>query len=202
MIRNKKNKLKKMCLNSKYCCLGEIYKLLDSKTIDRLLKIIPRQRIYKDSDENFLLILDKYIGYVRDTYHINHYELPNVLEETLKNKYNRVFISSIDIHSNIEYFKFEFKKVFLDNIFNNTLMYAKADINHKYKELQKAYNYLKNKNFDNINDINKIESFFIRTINKGKNDLYCCFKINNKVDENKIFFYTNQLNCLYEKYYH
>ena len=44
-------------------------------------------RDYLIFEENFVALLDKYVGYVRNTYTIKHNELVIILEGTLKNMY-------------------------------------------------------------------------------------------------------------------
>lgn len=188
-------KLKKKCLNKKYICSGEIYKLLETDTLERLIYFN-----LKDVD-NFLDIIDKYVGYVRDNYRINHYELVKILEETLKNEYSKCIFEKLSIHDNIDYFMTCFKKMFLKNIFDNTLNYSNTDGSREYRFLARANKYLIKFNFDKHDDINKLEIFFIKVINNGKTDLYNCFKLFEKIDYIKIPFYISQLNWLYEEYY-
>lgn len=198
-------RMKKLCLTNFYCCSGEIYKLLDTKILVKLISQISTNKIifnYKYyfmkkhllSEEKLLLILDKYIGYVRDTYHIKHYELVKILEETLKNKYNRCLLNNLDIHTNVDYFKNEFKKMFLDNIIQNTINCAKDDINKEYKYLDKAFCYLNNIHLESSKDLEKIEKYFISLINRYDETLYYLFKIN--LENNQIFM--KQLNLFYE----
>lgn len=211
MLFNKIRKLQKICLNENYICSGEIYKLLNKEFMKELIK-----KINKDSvdfvtlvnnkkrnltyQENFLLILDKYIGYVRDNYNIKHYELIFVLEETLKNKYNRCLFFNINIYSDYKYFIAEFRKMFLYNIFNNTKLFYKIS-NGKLVGIKRAYKYLKNKSLDNLTDLNYIENFFIEIINNRRDNIFYCFKDSTSIKKDNFNFYINALEWLYEDYY-
>ena len=204
----KKNSLKRLCLNEIYCCSGEIYKILNSDCLNELISQISNKNIslltdaiygrkYMTGDECFLSILDKYIGYVRDTYFIRHYELVYILEETLKSKYNVCLLESLDIHCNVDFFCIRFKQMFLDMIVSNTISCAKLDIDHKYSFLNKAYTFLCDKDLNKKSDLEKIEQFMIKVINNRKDNLINCFKYLGDKNE----FYMKQLNWLYEDYY-
>lgn len=194
LYAKKINYLKEKCLNKKYICSGEIYKLLETKT---LKKLICNNLV---SEEKFLDIFDKYIGYVRDNYHISHYELVPILEETLKNKYSICIFKTLNIHDNVEKFTILFKKMFLKNIFDNTLKYNKYN-NGNNKYLKRANAYLSKFSFDKYDDLKKIELFFLKVINNKKYNLYDCFKIVKTTNYKIIDFYMNQMNWLYEEYY-
>lgn len=112
-------RMKKHLLLWIYSCSGEVYKLLSLEVLHRLIKKIKKGTIKLNSkllyekneitlEENLISILDKYIGYVRDTYTINHNELLIILEQTLKNNYNKELFVVDDFH--------ECTKIFLNII--------------------------------------------------------------------------------------
>ena len=76
-------------------------------------------RDYLTFEENFVALLDKYVGYVRNTYTIKHNELVIILEETLKNMYNRSLYIKSDYHDSVDIFLQEFKRMFLANLVYN-----------------------------------------------------------------------------------
>ena len=78
--------MKKHSLLWIYSCSGEVYKLLSLEVLYKLVKKIKKDTIKLNSklvyeknqitlEENFVSTFDKYIGYIRDTYTINHNEL-------------------------------------------------------------------------------------------------------------------------------
>ena len=84
-------------------------------------------RDYLIFEENFVALLDKYVGYVRNTYTIKHNELVIILEGTLKNMYNRSIYIKSDYHNSVDIFLSEFKRMFLENLVYNTHYYSKQD---------------------------------------------------------------------------
>ena len=141
------SRMKKHSLLWIYSCSGEIYKLLSLEVLYKLVKKIKKDTIKLNSklvyeknqitlEENFVSILDKYIGYVRETYTINHNELLIILEQTLKNNYNKELFVVADFHECPEIFLNGFKKMFLANLVYNTRYYAKQDTNNIHYSLQ------------------------------------------------------------------
>ncbi len=157
-------------------------------------------RDYLTFEENFVALLDKYVGYVRNTYTIKHNELVIILEETLKNMYNRSLYIKSDYHDSVDIFLQEFKRMFLANLVYNTRYYAKKDIEKRYNAIQKVNVFLEGKQLNDEKDLDKIEKFYIGIINNRKDNLYNAFIPHKEIDRNKTDFYMQQLNWIYEDY--
>lgn len=195
-----------------YGSSGEIYKLLCLKTTHDLVKRIEngtiklKSKLLYDRDiitleENFICILDKYIGYVRNNYLINYNEIILILEETLKNQYNDCLFYKKDYHESYDYLYPEFKKMFLENLYVNTLFYGLLDKTKQFKSLQKAHDLLKNKDLRDEEDLKEIEDFFIKVINNRKDNLHYAFIPYKDVINDDVVFYMEQLNWIYQDYY-
>ena len=207
MIRIKR--MKKIALSSIYCCSGEIYKLLDDEIVKKLILNIDNGKIKLKSDlyygkinisleENFISILDSYIGYVRDTYSIKHNGLIMILSETLKNRYNKCLFSKKEYHFDTNMFRQAFKRMFCANLISNTCYYAKIDVNKQYNNIHKANDFLKEKKINDEKDLHTIENFYINLINNCNVNLYNLFIPYNEVNKQEVLFYLNQLDYFYE----
>lgn len=205
-------RMKKYSLSSIYGCSGEVYKLLCLETLQNLIKDIEKGKISLSSsllygkkeitlEENFVSILDSYVGYVRDTYSIRHNGLVLILEETLKNLYNKCLFEKEDFHRQNEKFIKSFKCMFFANLVNNTRYYAERDTDKEYFGVQKANEFLKDKELTNDDDIFTMEKFYIDSINCSHHNLYNIFIPYKDIDEKQIDFYMNQLNWFYEDYF-
>lgn len=195
-----------------YGSSGEIYKLLSLKIGHNLIKNIKQGEIKLKStllydrdiitlEENFISILDKYIGYVRNNYLINYNEIILILEQTLKNQYNSCLYYEKDYHESYDYLYPEFKKMFLENLYVNTLFYGLLDKNKNYNFLQKAHNFLNNKDLRDEKDLKDIEEYFIKVINHRKDNLYYSFIPYQEVINKDVIFYMEQVNWLYKDFY-
>ena len=129
-------RMKKHSLFWYYGCSGEVYKLLSLKILHKLVKKIEKGKIqlkskllygrdYITYEENFISLLDKYIGYIRDTYTIRHNELIIIIEESLKNIHNSCLYIKTDFHDDYEFYVNDFKKLFLANPVYNIRFYSK-----------------------------------------------------------------------------
>ena len=205
-------RMKKHLLLWIYSCSGEVYKLLSLEVLHRLIKKIKKGTIKLNSkllyekneitlEENLISILDKYIGYVRDTYTINHNELLIILEQTLKNNYNKELFVVADFHECPEIFLNGFKKMFLANLVYNTRYYVKQDTNNIYHSLQKANLFLESKSLSNSKDIKEIEKFYIKVISNRKSNLYNIFLPHSEIDKKQLPFYFHQVDWIYDDYY-
>lgn len=203
-------RMKKHSLFWYYGCSGEIYKLLSLKILHKLVKKIERGKIqlkskllygrdYITYEENFISILDKYIGYIRDTYTIKHNELIMVIEESLKNVHSDCLFVKVDFHDNYEIFGNKFKQLFLANIVYNIRFYAKYG--EEYESIQKANLFLKDKKLNEIKDLIKIEKFFIEVINNRKDNLFNCFVPHSEVKSKDYDYYMHQLDWVLKDYY-
>lgn len=175
-------KLKKLCYCPAYFVGSEIYRLLDYEVLQNLVKKIPPGDVNLAStllfgktkisaEEQFLYILNKYIIFVKNQCFINSNEVLAIVEETLKSKYSEILFSKIDFHINgiPETFHLEFKKMFLDSIFENFKKYFCEEYpNH-------SLSYLKDLSLDNDDDVNTIFSVFRSIINLKRTSLYYFF---------------------------
>lgn len=204
--------MKEHALFFRYTCSGEVYKLLSMQVCHELAKKIQKGRINLNSkllygrdyitlEENFVSLLDKYIGYVRNTYTIRANELVIILEETLKNMYNRTLFYKVDFHKSPEIFLNYFKKMFLANLVYNTRYYAKKDKYKEYLGLQQANLFLDGKQLTDDKDLDKIEKFYINVINNRKDNLYDSFIPHGELNEARKKHCIMQLNWIYESYY-
>lgn len=158
-------------------------------------------RNYLTLEENFVSILNKYVCYVRDTYIIQVDNLTIILEETLKNMYNRYLFMPFDYYDSVEIYMKAFKKMFLGNLFYNTHYYAKKDKIKKYRGIQKANSFLQGKILRDDKDLEKIEKFYINVINNHRDNLYNHFIPHADINKESLDFYLYQLNELYEDYF-
>ena len=78
------------------------------------------------TEERFLENLNKYIGYVRDHYFINHIELFCLIETSLTNKYTKCLFELKDYHvdENYEYYHDMFRKMFMFNFYDNIFYFS------------------------------------------------------------------------------
>lgn len=203
-------RMKEHCLLWCYGCSGEIYKLLSLKILHKLVKKIGKGKIqlkskmlygrdYITYEENFISILDKYIGYVRDTYTINHNELIVILEESLKNVHNDCLFVKTDFHDGYEFFLNDFKKLFLANPVYNIRFFAKYGEDYEY--IQRANKFLKDKKLTDKKDLIKIEKFFKDVINNRKDNLVNCFIPHAEIKSRDYDFYMHQIDWVLKDYY-
>lgn len=203
-------RMKEYALSTNYGCSGEIYKLLSSEVLHNLVKKIKRGNVkfisnllYEKgcitAEENFILILDKYIGYVRDNYLISHVELILILEETLKNKYSKCLLSKKSFYEHYDYYMYNFKLMFLYNFINNVKYLS--DLDRDYQSIQKANKYINTNEIKNIKYLNEIECFFKGVINNRKNNIYNCFIYNREIINKHINFYSHQIDWVLDDYY-
>jgi len=203
-------RLKKICLSSVYTCSGDIYKLLDSKNLQNLVKNIdngniqlPSELVYGrkiiTKEEKFIENLDKYICFVKDFCHIDIMEQNLIIETTLNNKYSKILYSLEDYYQEKGFNKYltEFMKMLWFNLYDNIVFFFKyAD---KDSAIKTFLNNIENLDFDkNISDLDKI---FTQIINNRKNNLYNSFLHHTEYDERHYDFYINQINWLLEDYY-
>lgn len=203
-------RMKKHALLPHFGCSGEIYKLLSSEVLHNLIKKIDVGNIkllssivykkgYISYEENFILLLDKYIGYVRDNYLISHNELIFILEETLKNKYSKCLLTKKSFYDNYNYYVYNFKLMFLYNFVSNIKYYSKLNV--EYKSLKKASEYINIKKISNEDYLNEIENFIKQIVNNRNNNIYNCFIYNKVVDKKHNDFYMYQIDWVLEDYY-
>ena len=121
-------RMKELSLNSVYSCCGEIYRLFSYENLPKLIKKIKMGEVKLNStllygrdiittEERFLENLNKYIGYVRDHYFVNHIEQFCLIETSLTNKYTKCLFELKDYHvdENYEYYHDMFRKMFMFN---------------------------------------------------------------------------------------
>lgn len=106
-----------------------------------------------------------------------------------------------DYHESYDYLYPEFKKMFLENLYVNTLFYGLLDKTKQFKSLQKVHDLLKNKDLRDEEDLKEIEDFFIKVINNRKDNLHYAFIPYKEVINDDVVFYMEQLNWIYQDYY-
>ena len=203
-------RMKEHALSFHFCCSGEIYKLLSLEVLHNLVKKIEKGNIkllsdivykkgYVTYEEHFILLLDKYIGYVRDNYLISHSELILVLEETLKNKYSKCLLNKKCFYDNYNYYAYNFKLLFLYNFLTNIKYFSKQ--NPDYESLQKASKCINMKKLKERSYLDKIEKLIKQIINNRKNNICNCFIYNKKLDKINSEFYTFQIDWVLKDFY-
>lgn len=203
-------RMKKHSLFWYYGCSGEVYKLLSLKILHKLVKKIEKGKIqlkskllygrdYITYEENFISLLDKYIGYIRDTYTIRHNELIIIIEESLKNIHNSCLYIKTDFHDGYEFYVNDFKKLFLANPVYNIRFYSKYGKEYKY--LQRAYKFLENKKLTESKDLIEIEKFFIDVINNRRDNLVSLFIPHSEIKSKDYDFHIHQIDWILKDYY-
>ena len=209
-------RMKELAMGGAYFNCGEIYKLLNYKELHSLVPKI-KDGIVKlksklvygkleiTNEERFLENLDHYITYVKDTYNMGSIEQFLLIEVSLDNKYAKKCLLTLkDFHEDnnyLEYFNY-FRRMFLYNIYNNILYFHSKDKHNEYCEINRAYNEIKNYDFDNDNDILVLERMVIDIVRIRNNNLFNAFDLYKKIrkDEN-IEFYMHQLEWVLSDYY-
>lgn len=201
-------KLKRLCYCPAYFAGSEIHRLLDYDVLKKLVKKIKPGNVILAStllfgktkisaEEQFLYILNKYVVFVKSHCFINPNEVVLIVEETLKSKYSEVLFSKIDFHINgtPEKFHLEFKRMFLDSLFENYKLYfCKEYPNH-------PLSYLKELSLDNEEDVNILFSVFRSIINLKRTNLYYFFiKDLHKKSSNDQCLYQIQWKNLIRRY--
>ena len=204
------SKIKRMQLLSTgdvYTCNGELLRLLKNKAIEPLLNELSNDKITMNSEfifkkkivtheELFLYNLDKYIGYIKDNYFINHNELIAILPLTLDNKYSKILLSKKQFHSDFNYniYYDSFRKMFLSNIFNN-MMYYSSFVKNQTNFIE-MYDNFKSYDLDDNKNALAFEDFMKKIINVRKNNLIDIFVDHEKIPKNEYDDVINGFNSI------
>lgn len=205
-------RMKELSLNKAYSCNGEIYKLFSYDNLPKLIKKIKKGNVKLNSsllygrdiittEERFLENLDKYIGYVRDHYFINHIEQFCMIESTLNNKYAKCLFELKDYHNdeNYNYYNDMYRKMFLFNFYDNIHYFSNfVDDESSLKKFVSAF---KDYKFDNKNDILVIEKEFIKLLTKRSNNLFNSFLHHSEIKQRDYNFYICQLEWVLDDFY-
>lgn len=191
-------KLKKLCFCPTYFTGCEMYRLLNYETLPKLTSYIKKGRVQYDSkvlfgtksvssNQQFLYILNKYIIFVRDNFHIHTNEVTAIIEETLKNPYSDILFSKVDFNKgeNSQVYRQEFKRMFLNNLFEN----YKVFLNNKTSNKQLTN--IKGMSLDKEEDLENLFAFFSKIISSKASNLYYYFvklDYNNCSDYEKSFY--------------
>lgn len=201
-------KLKRLCYCSAYFAGSEIHRLLDYDVLKNIVKRIKPGYVKLAStllfgktkisaEEQFLYLLNKYVIFVKSQCFINPNEVVSIVEETLKSRYSEILFSKIDFHINgiPEKFYLEFKRMFLDSLFENYKSYfCKEYPNH-------PLSYLKDLSLDNEEDVNILFSLFRSIINLKRTNLYYFFiKDLDKKGNNEQCLYKIQWKNIISRY--
>lgn len=204
-------KLKKLCFNKVYFAGSEIYRLLNYEVLQNLARKIKPGDVTLISDvlfgkkviseeEQFLYNLNKYIIFIRDNYFIGANELIAIIEMTLKSKYSEILFSKLDFNKgeNHQIFYREFKKMFLDTLFQNYKFFCKDTRFHDELEI------LKKLSLDNENELEILFSVFKGALSYRHKGLYNFFiDLNDGVTrtEYELNFYQKQWENLMKDYF-
>ena len=193
-------RMKELSLNSVYSCCGEIYRLFSYENLPKLIKKIKMEEVKLNStllygrdiittEERFLENLNKYIGYVRDHYFVNHIEQFCLIETSLTNKYTKCLFELKDYHvdENYEYYHDMFRKMFMFNFYDNIFYFSNwVD---EDSSIKKFVNKFKDYNFNDKKDILEIEKEFIKIIANRKDNFINAFLHHSKMKERDYNFY-------------
>lgn len=211
VLNNEKVKrMKELCLNDAYICSGDMYKLLNSDILKKLVNDISAGDVKLSSDivygrdtitkeEKFLDVLDKYIWFVKNNYYIETVEQRLIIELSLKNKYSKILYSLNDYHKGQSYNKFiaEFMKMFWFNFYNNIMHFSKSvNSDSSISNLMK-----KIENFDFEKDIIEIDRIFKPIICNRNNNLVNSFKPYKEIANRDYNFFLNQVDWVIEDFY-
>lgn len=204
--------MKELSLNSVYSCCGEIYRLFSYENLPKLIKKIKMGEVKLNStllygrdiittEERFLENLNKYIGYVRDHYFINHIEQFCLIETSLTNKYTKCLFELKDYHvdENYEYYHDMFRKMFMFNFYDNIFYFSNwVD---EDSSIKKFVNKFKDYNFNDKKDILEIEKEFIKIIANRKDNFINAFLHHSKMKERDYNFHICQIEWVLDDTY-
>ena len=205
-------RMKELSLNSVYSCCGEIYRLFSYENLPKLIKKIKMGEVKLNStllygrdiitsEERFLENLNKYIGYVRDHYFVNHIEQFCLIETSLTNKYTKCLFELKDYHvdENYEYYHDMFRKMFMFNFYDN-IFYFSNWVDEE-SSIKKFVNKFKDYNFNDKKDILEIEKEFIKIIANRKDNFINAFLHHSKMKERDYNFYICQIEWVLDDTY-
>ena len=152
-----------------------------------------------DEEEQFLYNLNKYIIFIRDNCFIGANELTAIIEMTLKSKYSEILFSKLDINKGENHLLFhrEFKKMFLDNLFQNYKLFCNDN------EYNNKVGFLKDLSLDNEEDLEILFSAFKGILSYRHSSLYNFFLDLHDVSirtEYELSFYQKQWEHLIDDY--
>lgn len=175
-------KIKKICFYPTYFASCEIYRLLNYETLQNMLFSIKNGKVELSSkllfgrkvisaEEQFVYILNKYIVFIRDNFHIRTNEFVAIIEETIKSQYSQILYSHLDFNTgeNYKIFHREFKKMFLDRLLQNYKAIFRQNIDNKLlTKLAKL-------SLNNDEELEEIFQIFKDIFHGRKSDLYYFF---------------------------
>lgn len=189
---------------SSFNCGSEIIKLFSLDHFIKLFESIPKVNVNLSYDRSFghkiiskkimfLGNLNRYIEYIRNNYLININELVIIIDLTLRNKFVDILFSDLDYFEDNNSFEYveNFRKMFLYNLYNNVKFYSKY-VNTS-SIINKFYKILSEYDFNDNNDILKIEELIIKLINKKKKNISDIFIPYNEIKEEHYNFYILKL---------
>lgn len=205
-------RMKELALNFAYSNIGEMYRLLSTEAGHKAVKNIKEGKVKlsgklkygKDEitlEEKFLENLDNYITYVKDNYFVNSIEQFILIELSLNNKYSAILYSDIDFYNDFNYqiYHNEYRKMFFYNLFENIKFFANL-----YKESDYLHSFfleLKDLNYNDNNDIIKIEKLLKKVIISRNNNLFNAFTYYKDVKKRDYSFYFYQVEWVISEYY-
>ncbi len=206
-------RLSKICLDKHFETGGDIHNLLNKEILTNLLNDRPISKgkvkltsdiVYgKDvitTEEKFIENLNRYIGFVRDNYHICHIEQLMLIELSLTTPYVDVLYSTLDFHKNenYKYYHNNFRRLFFATFYNNIMYYANDEnIDRDYKRFVEE---IKDYDYENDEDIIELDRILTKVINIRKDNLYQAFLPYTEYENNNQF-HINQINFVISDYY-
>lgn len=205
-------RMKQLVLDDNYPNCGEIYRMLNHQELHDLVKKIKKGTIKLTSnllygryeitkEERFLENLDHYITYVKNNYYMNSIEQYMLIELSLKNKYADILFEEKDYHNNQNYYNYfdKFRKMFFWNFYDNLKYYSKQSNKHSY--IKRLLEELEGLDFDDSEDIIKIEKILSRVFFTRKSNLYQANIPHDEVVRDNSNFYLEQIEWVIRDYY-
>ena len=205
-------RMKQLALDNNYSCCGEMYKLLNHEELHNLVKKIKKGTVKLISnllygryeitkEERFLENLDHYISYVKNHYYMNSSDQFMIIEMSLKTKYADILFEEKDFHNDQNYYNYfdKFRKMFFYNFYDNLKYYSKKSDKHSY--LNRLLEDLDGLDYDDIEDMIKIENILSRVFFVRKDNLYNANVPHEETMKDNYVFYLEQIEWVARDYY-
>lgn len=205
-------RMKGYALSYAYVNSGELYRLLDTEVLNKLVVRIKNHNIELKSDiqfgkkvitseELFLSNLDRYISYVKNHYFVDSIEQYMLIELSLDNKYADVLFDERDFHSEENYYFYfdKFRKMFFFNLYENIMFFKNKFANDS--NLYKMSKLLKKYKYSDAEDILTIENILSRTIMLRYSNLVNAFNYYKNINKRDFDFYGYQVEWLVSQYF-
>lgn len=121
---------------------------------------LSKNKNFKIFNFNNILIIDKYISFLKDNLNINHNELLIIVDLTIYNKENKILFNNKDYNNNYNFYIKNFIKMFMYNYKKNIFFLKKYikidqkdfyDLKTFFSNKKRIYSYFEDINNTNIN---------------------------------------------------